>query len=104
MSVKKIDSAQFKEAIKSGVAVVDFNATWCGPCRMLGPVLEEVSGEMAGKAEFYALDVDANPDVAQEYNVSSIPYVAVFKNGVKVDESIGFIPKASLKAVVERNL
>ncbi len=104
MSVKKIDSPQFQDAIKSGVAVVDFNATWCGPCRMLAPVLEELSGEMAGKAEFYAMDVDDNPDVAAQYGISSIPYVAVFKDGKKVDEQVGFVPKVQLQAFVEKNL
>ena len=104
MSVKKINSPEFEDAIKSGVAVVDFNATWCGPCRMLGPVLEELSAEMEGKASFYAVDVDDNQDLAAKFGISSIPYVAVFKDGVKVDESIGFVPKPQLQAVIERNL
>lgn len=104
MSVKKIDSSEFQEAIKSGVAVVDFNATWCGPCKMLAPILEELSAEMAGKASFYAVDVDDNPDVAAQFGINSIPYVAVFKDGQKADEQIGFVPKAQLQAFVERNL
>ena len=104
MSVKKINSPEFAEAIKSGVAVVDFNATWCGPCRMLGPVLEELSEEMAGKASFYAVDVDDNQDLAVEYGISSIPYVAVFKDGQKVDEQVGFVPKPAIQAFIERNL
>lgn len=104
MSVMKIDSPQFQDAIKSGVAVVDFNATWCGPCKMLAPVLEALSEEMAGKASFYAMDVDDNPDIAQQFGIASIPYVAVFKNGQKVDEQVGFVPKPQLQAFVERNL
>jgi thioredoxin 1 len=100
----KIDSPQFQEAIKSGVAVVDFNATWCGPCKMLAPVLEALSEEMAGKASFYAMDVDDNPDIAQQFGIASIPYVAVFKDGQKVDEQVGFVPKPQLQAFVERNL
>ena len=104
MSVKKIDSPEFAEAIRSGVAVVDFNATWCGPCRMLGPVLEELSDEMEGKASFYAVDVDDNQALAVQYGISSIPYVAVFKDGKLVDEQVGFVPKAALKGFVERNL
>lgn len=104
MSVKKINSPEFQSAIAGGVSVVDFNATWCGPCRMLGPVLEELSEEMAGKASFYAMDVDDNPDIAASFGINSIPYVAVFKDGQKVDEQIGFVPKPQLQAFVERNL
>ena len=104
MSVKKIDSPEFDSAISSGVAIVDFNATWCGPCRMLAPVLEELSQELAEKASFYAVDVDDNQEIAARYGIASIPYVGVFKDGAKVDESIGFIPKEQLRAVIERNL
>jgi thioredoxin 1 len=104
MSVKKINAPEFQSSIASGVAVVDFNATWCGPCKMLAPVLEELSAEMEGKASFYAMDVDDNPEIASQYNISSIPYVAVFKDGKLVDEQIGFVPKPMLKSVVERNL
>lgn len=104
MSVKKIDAPEFEAAIKSGVAVIDFNATWCGPCRMLAPVLEELSEEMASKAAFYAMDVDDNPRIAARFSISSIPYVAIFKDGVRVDEQIGFVPKEQLRAFVERNI
>ena len=104
MSVKKIDASEFEEAISKGVAVVDFNATWCGPCRMLGPVLEELSEEMAGKASFYAVDVDDNQGLALRFSVSSIPYVAVFKDGKKVVDMVGFVPKPQIQAFVERNL
>ena len=104
MSVKKINAPEFQASIAGGVAVVDFNATWCGPCKMLAPVLEELSAEMEGKASFYAMDVDDNPEIASQYNISSIPYVAVFKDGKLVYEQIGFVPKPMLKSVVERNL
>lgn len=104
MSVKKIDANEFEAAIQSGAAVVDFNATWCGPCRMLAPVLEELSDEMGDKASFYAMDVDDNQGVALRFGVSSIPYVAVFKDGKLVDSQIGFVPKPQLKEFVERNL
>ena len=95
MSVKKINAPEFQASIAGGVAVVDFNATWCGPCKMLAPVLEELSAEMEGKASFYAMDVDDNPEIASQYNISSIPYVAVFKDGKLVDEQIGFVRMAS---------
>ena len=104
MSVKKIDSHEFENAISSGVVVVDFNATWCGPCKMLAPVLEELSNEMESKAAFYAMDVDDNQGVALRFGISSIPYVAVFKDGHLVDQQVGFVPKPQLQAFIERNL
>lgn len=104
MSVKKIDAPEFEAAISKGVAVVDFNATWCGPCRMLGPVMEKLSGQLGDKASFYAMDVDDNPDVAARYGIMSIPFVGVFKDGQLVDSQVGFIPEPSMKAFIEKNL
>lgn len=104
MSVKVINSADFDNAVKSGVSVVDFNATWCGPCRMLGPVMEKLSGQLGDKASFYAMDVDDNPDVAARYGIMSIPFVGVFKDGQLVDSQVGFIPEPSMKAFIEKNL
>ncbi len=103
MSVKVINSAQFDDSIKEGVSVVDFNAQWCGPCKMLGPVMEKLSGEMTN-VKFYAVDVDNDPDVAGRFNVMSIPYVAVFKDGVKVADNVGFIPEAAMKAFISQNI
>lgn len=104
MSVKKINENEYASAIAKGVNIIDFNATWCGPCKMLAPVLEKVSGDYEGKVSFYAMDVDDNPAVAQQLLITSIPYVAVFKDGVKVDEQIGFVPEPMLKAFIDRNL
>lgn len=102
MSVKVINSAEFQSSIEKGVSVVDFNATWCGPCKMLGPVLEDLSGEMTD-VSFYAIDVDQNPDVAEQFHVMSIPYVAVFRDGKLVDQNVGFIPKPAMKSFIEKN-
>ncbi len=103
--VKKINGAEFRsEAKNADVAVVDFNATWCGPCRMLSPVLETLSGELDGKVEFYAVDVDENPDLAAEYRVQSIPNLVLMKKGQFVDQSIGFKPGPALKSWIEGNL
>ena len=106
MAIITVNKDNFEaEVLKSEVPVlVDFNATWCGPCRMLGPVLEELSEEMAGKASFYAVDVDDNQDLASQYGISSIPYVAVFKDGKLADGQVGFIPKAGIQSFIERNL
>ena len=103
--VKKINAEQFTtEACASDVAVVDFSATWCGPCRMLAPVLEELSEKLAGKADFYNLDVDDAPEIAAQYQVQSIPCVVLLKKGELKDQSIGFRPGAQLQAWIESNL
>ena len=103
--VKKINAEQFAtEAKKSAVAVVDFSATWCGPCRMLAPVVEAVSEKMAGKVDFYNVDVDEAPELAGAYRVQSVPCLVMMKNGEFVDQSIGFKPEAMITAWVEGNL
>ena len=103
--VKKINAEQFEsEAKKSAVAVVDFSATWCGPCRMLAPVVEAVSEKLAGKADFYNVDVDEAPELAGAYRVMSVPCLVMLKNGRFVDQSIGFRPEAMITAWVEGNL
>ena len=95
--VKKINAEQFEaEAKKSAVALVDFSATWCGPCRMLAPVVESLSEKLAGKVDVYNVDVDDAPELAAEYKVSSIPCLVLIKEGQFVDQSIGFKPEAQL--------
>jgi thioredoxin 1 len=81
-----------------GLAVVDFWATWCGPCRMVAPILEQLASEYAGKAKVAKLDVDANQRTAMRYNVRSIPTILFFKNGRLVDTVIGAVPRAKLES------
>ena len=103
--VKKVNAQQFEdEARKSAAALVDFSATWCGPCRMLAPVLEEISDDMQGKADFYNVDVDEVPALAQEFGVSSIPCLVVMKNGRPVAQSVGFRPAGQIRDWIEGNL
>ncbi|MBR1585372.1 MAG: thioredoxin [Clostridia bacterium] len=103
--VKKINEEQFvSEAKKSAVAVVDFSATWCGPCKMLAPVVEAVSEEYAGQVDFYNVDVDDAPELAGEYKVQSVPCLVLMKNGEFVDQSIGFKPQPMISAWVKQNL
>ena len=102
--VKKITTDEFNSMDKAGVSVLDFNAVWCGPCKMLGPVLEEVSEEMAGDAKFYSIDTDENPDLAREFGIMNIPALVVLKDGQKVDMNVGFVPKDALKDFVSKNL
>ncbi len=102
--VKKITQDEFKNLDKSGVSVLDFNAVWCGPCKMLGPVLEEVSEELGDKVNFYSVDTDDNPDLAQEYGIMNIPALVVLKDGQKVDMNVGFVPKEALTDFITKNI
>lgn len=81
-----------------GLAVVDFWATWCGPCRMVGPILDQLAGEYAGKVKVTKLDVDSNVKTATRFNVRSIPTILFFKDGKLVDQVIGAVPKTQLDA------
>ena len=91
-----------QEVLKSDLPVaVDMWAPWCGPCRMLGPVIEKLSEEFDGKFKFCKLNMDENPNTAREYRVMSIPLVVFFKNGQKVDESLGAVPEDMLRPKVE---
>lgn len=98
--VKKVDQSQFDEVRKSKAAVVDFSATWCGPCQMLAPILDELSGEV-DSVDFYNVDVDENPDLAREFRITNIPAVVALKDGQIVGQQIGFVPKEDLKNFVE---
>lgn len=100
--VKEINDAAFNEAIKNGVVIVDFWASWCGPCKMLGPVIEELSEELGEKADFLKLNVDDNPVTANVFRISSIPTVIVFKDGKIAETLVGFRPKAAIKSILEK--
>ncbi len=102
--VKKINTAEFEEVKNSAVAVIDFSATWCGPCKMLAPVLEEVSEAFDGQVNFYNVDVDEEPELAEQFNIMNIPNVVVLKNGAKVDQMVGFQPKQNLEKIIRAQL
>ena len=102
--VKAMDSAAFRKALAEGkTLVVDFWAEWCGPCRMLGPVIDQLSEEISG-AEFVKVDVDDNPDLAREYSIMSIPCVMIFKNGAPVAKNVGFAPKKAMEEFIRKNI
>ena len=100
---KIINSQEFDNTIESGVVVVDFFATWCGPCKMLSPVIDELSGELEN-VNFVKVDIDQSMDLAQKFKIVSVPTLKVFKNGVEVDTLMGFMPKEVLKSKVEAHI
>ncbi|HOJ65139.1 MAG TPA: thioredoxin [Spirochaetota bacterium] len=94
-----------KEVLKSDkVALVDFWASWCGPCRILGPVIEEIANEYSDKAKICKCNVDENPDLADKYQIMSIPTLKIFKNGEIVAESVGVKPKDDIIKMLNKYL
>ncbi len=99
----ELTDANFEELVlKSGQpAVVDLWAEWCGPCRMVGPLVEEMSKEYEGRAVIGKLDVDSNPGVSAKYGIRNIPTILFFKNGELVDKQVGAVPKSVLVKKLE---
>ncbi|MBS3961869.1 MAG: thioredoxin [Sandarakinorhabdus sp.] len=101
-SVKVTDSSFEADVLKSRLPVlVDFWAEWCGPCRMIGPALEEISDELAGRVTIAKVNIDEHPEWAGRFNVRSIPTMLIFKDGELVSTKLGAAPKSSLKGWVE---
>jgi thioredoxin 1 len=102
----KVTDATFDEMVMNSeeLVLVDFWAEWCGPCKMIAPVLEELAQELDGQMTVGKLDVDHNPDTAMAFGVMSIPTLLLFKGGQPVDRIVGFQPKAQLKKRIETHL
>ncbi len=91
------DSSFETEVLKSNIPVlVDFWATWCGPCKMIAPVVEEIANENAGKLKVVKVDVDSNPETSMKFSIRSIPTIMIFKGGKVVEQLIGAMPKKNL--------
>ncbi len=84
--------------------LVDFWAPWCGPCKMLSPIVEKVAASHAGKAKFMKLNTDENPSLAGEYQVSGIPCLILFKGGRAVDRIVGYVPEQTIASMLSRHL
>jgi thioredoxin 1 len=101
-----VGDADFGELIEKGegLSLVDFWATWCGPCRMVAPVMEQLASEYEGRMTVAKVDVDANQQVSMRYNIRSIPSILFFKDGKHVDTVVGAVPKAYLERKIQEHL
>ena len=105
IDVNEVDfSEKVIEASSSKLIIVDFWAPWCGPCRMVAPIVEEISKDFEGKIKVFKLNTDENPNVASQYGIRSIPTLMIFKGGQKVDTVVGAVPKATLSGTISKHL
>jgi thioredoxin 1 len=105
-SATAVTDASFEQdVLKSDVPVlVDFWAPWCGPCRMVAPIVDEIAKEFEGKIKVFKLNTDENPNVASQYGIRSIPTLMIFKGGQKVDTVVGAVPKTTLSSTLSKYL
>jgi len=103
MNILHLENENFNEIIKSGLTLVDFYADWCGPCKMLSPIIEEVAVEL-NDLKIIKVNVDEHGDIAQKYGVMSIPTLILFKDGNEIDKSIGFMPKEDMIEFINKNI
>lgn len=101
MAVNVTTDQTFEQDTATGVTLIDFWATWCGPCRMQSPVVEALSEEMP-EVNFYKMDVDQNPATAQQFRIMSIPTLMIKKDGQVVDQVVGYHPKEQLKQILQQ--
>ena len=101
--VKKIANNDMTEVLAEKVALVDFSATWCGPCQMLAPVVDALAEELEGQVAVYNVDVDANSDLAMQYRVMSVPSLLLFKDGQVAGQTVGYQSADEIKAFIANN-
>lgn len=104
MAILNATDQTFVNETSQGVVLVDFWAPWCGPCKMIAPVLEELDAEVGDKAKIVKVDVDENQETASKFGVMSIPTLLVLKNGEVVDQVVGFQPKEALAELLNKHL
>lgn len=103
---KLVNNSQFYNKIRTSdkLVVMDFFATWCGPCKMLAPIFESLSNEMSDKVDFAKIDIDRSLEVVEEYKIVSVPTIIIFKNGKEVQRIVGFVPKEQIKSKIKAHL
>ena len=99
-NVKYLDDNNFKSSIEKGITLVDFYADWCGPCRMIAPIIQELAVELKDQATIAKLDIESSQNVASEFSVTSIPTIIVFKDGKEMKRVVGVRDKQTLKNLI----
>lgn len=103
--VNKVNTQEFDALMeKEGVVVVDFSATWCGPCKMLAPIMESVAEKLEGKCQIVSVDVDESSDLAQRFGIMAVPTVILFKDGKQVNAFSGYQPEPQVTAFIQNAL
>ncbi len=105
-NLKKVNEVNFKTEVQDSdvLSVVEFGGQWCGPCKKLEPIMEELQEELAGRVKFFTVDVGESPDLAREYSVMSVPVTFIIKNGTIMESFNGFLPKAKLLQNIKQYL
>ncbi|MDQ0161133.1 thioredoxin [Aeribacillus alveayuensis] len=104
MAITNVTDQNFAQETNQGLVLADFWAPWCGPCKMIAPVLEELDQEMGDKVKIVKINVDENQETAGKFGIMSIPTLLVFKNGEVVDKVIGYQPKEALAGVLNKHM
>lgn len=104
MSIIHLTNEAFDKAVSNGISMVDFWASWCGPCKMLSPVIESIGGQYEGKVLVGKVNVDEEPELARRFGVMNIPTVVFLKNGQEIDRKVGVMPPQVFTGVLDANL
>jgi len=104
MAIQNVTDQTFEQETNEGIVIAELGAPWCGPCKMIAPVLEEIDEEMGDQFKIVNLDVDQNPETAQKYSVMSVPTLLFFKDGEKVDQAVGFQPKEEIVSTAQKHV